>query len=208
MTQLISYDNDNDNDNGSSGFVPEDFDYIPHAQGDNIGTAAPLDDIIMTASSDDIIVTASSDDFVMTESSSPPFHDTLNKSADASVTSSDENLTITTTKPSTELSLSDHPLLPLDQSLEDSGSEYSNDENDGNADSSDTGMQSNQSYWIFGDALNRFKTSCATLLSSKLDVEDEEFSVQLIIAKRSLKEILAVFLRMVRTGKEKNGLCL
>ncbi|KAI8078774.1 protein-domain-containing protein [Halteromyces radiatus] len=81
----------------------------------------------------------------------------------------------------------------------DSGSDFTDDENEkteGDGSSSETAMQSHQSYWLFGDALTRFKTACGTLLSNQLDVDDEEFSVQLIIAKRSLKEILAVFLRM------------
>ncbi|CAO3600405.1 unnamed protein product [Absidia cylindrospora] len=81
----------------------------------------------------------------------------------------------------------------------DSGSDYidtDNDDDKENTDASDTAMQSSQSYWIFGDALNRFKTACSTLLMDQNDMEDEESSVQFIIAKRSLKEILAVFLRM------------
>jgi hypothetical protein len=198
--------------------MPEAFDSNPHAQDlgfdmtasfGGFGMTAPSGVFRMTASSDDIAVTASSDDFVMTESFSDQSHDngSLNESTAASETNDNENSTITTTEPATEPTLSDLPLIQQENSPEDSGSDYTSDENDGNADSSDTGMQSNQSYWIFGDALNRFKTSCATLLSSELDVEDEEFSVQLIIAKRSLKEILAVFLRMVRTGKEKHEMC-
>ncbi|KAI8342956.1 protein-domain-containing protein [Chlamydoabsidia padenii] len=106
----------------------------------------------------------------------------------------------TTTISMVEPGLSNPLLQQPDLFGDDSESDYSSDGDDDkhNTDSSDTGMQSNQSYWIFGDALNRFKTSCTTLLLDQLDVQDEEFSVQLIIAKRSLKEILAVFLRMVR----------
>ncbi|CAO3607263.1 unnamed protein product [Cunninghamella echinulata] len=77
---------------------------------------------------------------------------------------------------------------------EDSDSDYPDEEMEDNE--SSEAMQSNQSYWIFGDALTRFKTACKITQLESFDIDDEEFGLQLIIAKRSLKEILAVFLRM------------
>ncbi|KAI9308854.1 protein-domain-containing protein [Cunninghamella echinulata] len=77
---------------------------------------------------------------------------------------------------------------------EDSDSDYPDEEMEDNE--SSEAMQSNQSYWIFGDALARFKTACKFTQLESFDIDDEEFGLQLIIAKRSLKEILAVFLRM------------
>ncbi|ORX53524.1 hypothetical protein DM01DRAFT_9307 [Hesseltinella vesiculosa] len=55
----------------------------------------------------------------------------------------------------------------------------------------------NQSNWIFGDAIGRFKSASASFLTVWPGDQDEA-SVQLIIAKRSLKEILDVYMSMVR----------
>ncbi|KAI8376412.1 protein-domain-containing protein [Radiomyces spectabilis] len=57
-------------------------------------------------------------------------------------------------------------------------------------------LQSNQSYWIFGDSLQRFQSACLAVNKGPTSEDDEQYEVQLIIAKRSLKEILAVYLRM------------
>jgi hypothetical protein len=57
-------------------------------------------------------------------------------------------------------------------------------------------MQSNQSYWIFGDSLKRFKEASAAVVNSQKDGDKEQCNTHLITAKKSLKEILAVFLRM------------
>lgn len=83
----------------------------------------------------------------------------------------------------------------MDIYKEDSDSDYPDEDIEENE--SSEAMQSNQSYWIFGDALTRFKTACKSIQLDSLNVDDEEFGLQLIVAKRSLKEILAVFLRMV-----------
>lgn len=59
------------------------------------------------------------------------------------------------------------------------------------------GLQSHQSYWIFGDSLKRFKDACIATIAAQKEMNQDEYTVQILIAKRSLKEILAVFLRMV-----------
>ncbi|CAO3638816.1 unnamed protein product [Cunninghamella blakesleeana] len=82
----------------------------------------------------------------------------------------------------------------MDIYKDDSDSDYPDEGVEENE--SSEAMQSNQSYWIFGDALTRFKTACKSIQLDSLDINDEEFGLQLIVAKRSLKEILAVFLRM------------
>lgn len=57
--------------------------------------------------------------------------------------------------------------------------------------------QSNQSYWIFGDSLKRFKeSSAAVTLAQKKEGDQTNYETNLQTAKKSLKEILAVFLRM------------
>ncbi|KAI8970594.1 protein-domain-containing protein [Pilobolus umbonatus] len=58
------------------------------------------------------------------------------------------------------------------------------------------GLQSNQSYWIFGDSLKRFKESCALLTHGLRESNRSEYDTQIQLSKRSLKEILAVYLRM------------
>jgi integrator complex subunit 3 len=57
--------------------------------------------------------------------------------------------------------------------------------------------QSHQSYWIFGDSLKRFKAACIAVTAAQKEMDQDEYAVQILIAKRSLKDILAVFLRMV-----------
>lgn len=64
-------------------------------------------------------------------------------------------------------------------------------------DESTEGLQSNQSYWIFGDSLKRFKEACLAVKSAQKEADSDEYDVQILIVKKSLKEILAVFLRMV-----------
>ncbi|CEI97081.1 hypothetical protein RMCBS344292_11222 [Rhizopus microsporus] len=62
----------------------------------------------------------------------------------------------------------------------------------------DEGLQSNQSYWIFGDSLKRFKDACTNLMNAQKSDDEEEYTLQLVIAKRSIKDIVAVFLKMVK----------
>lgn len=57
-------------------------------------------------------------------------------------------------------------------------------------------IQSNQSYWIFGDSLKRFKEASANVNAAQKEGDQNQYEAQLHIAKKSLKEILAVFLRM------------
>ncbi|KAI9273363.1 protein-domain-containing protein [Helicostylum pulchrum] len=57
-------------------------------------------------------------------------------------------------------------------------------------------IQSNQSYWIFGDSLKRFKEASTNVNSAQKEGDQAQYEAQLHIAKKSLKEILAVFLRM------------
>lgn len=57
-------------------------------------------------------------------------------------------------------------------------------------------IQSNQSYWIFGDSLKRFKESSAAVTLAQKEGDQTQYSTHLYTAKKSLKEILAVFLRM------------
>ncbi|KAG0184656.1 Integrator complex subunit 3 [Apophysomyces sp. BC1034] len=57
-------------------------------------------------------------------------------------------------------------------------------------------MQSNQSYWIFGDALKRFQLSCSVVNAGKTGDNGEEYEAQMLRTKHSLKEILSVYLRM------------
>ncbi|KAI9491518.1 hypothetical protein BDB00DRAFT_486360 [Zychaea mexicana] len=61
------------------------------------------------------------------------------------------------------------------------------------------GIESNQSYWLFGDSFNKFKTASTTVLDP--NQEQDEMLVQMTIAKRSLKEILSVYLRMAIPGE-------
>jgi len=58
------------------------------------------------------------------------------------------------------------------------------------------GLQSNQSYWIFGDSLKRFKEASKAVRAAQKDADMDEYNIQILLVKRSLKEILAVFLRM------------
>ncbi|ORE00953.1 hypothetical protein BCV72DRAFT_246293 [Rhizopus microsporus var. microsporus] len=60
----------------------------------------------------------------------------------------------------------------------------------------DEGLQSDQSYWIFGDSLKRFKDACSNLINAQKSDDEEEYTLQLVIAKRSIKDIVAVFLKM------------
>lgn len=57
-------------------------------------------------------------------------------------------------------------------------------------------MQSNQSYWIFGDSLKRFKEAGAAAIASQKEGDGDQYATHLQTSKKSLKEILAVFLRM------------
>ncbi|KAI9265202.1 protein-domain-containing protein [Phascolomyces articulosus] len=57
-----------------------------------------------------------------------------------------------------------------------------------------SGIESNQSYWLFGDSFTRFKTASIAVLEPEQDQDD--VLLQMTIAKRSLKEILSVYLRM------------
>lgn len=55
-------------------------------------------------------------------------------------------------------------------------------------------MDSSQSYMMFGDSIVRFQSACSSLVSG---LEEEEKQLQMTIAKRSLREVLDVYLRMV-----------
>lgn len=59
------------------------------------------------------------------------------------------------------------------------------------------GLQSNQSYWIFGDSLKKFKEACISLISAQKNKNEEEYALQLLVTKRSVRDIIAVFLKMV-----------
>ncbi|KAI9486803.1 MAG: protein-domain-containing protein [Benjaminiella poitrasii] len=72
--------------------------------------------------------------------------------------------------------------------------EYEDEEDEASKDSE--GIQANQSYWIFGDSLKRFKEACISARTAQNRSIHDEYRSQNAIAKRSLKEILAVFLRM------------
>ena len=61
-------------------------------------------------------------------------------------------------------------------------------------------MDSSQSYMMFGDSLVRFQSACSSLVSNLED--EEEKQLQMTIAKRSLREVLDVYLRMVCTRKD------
>lgn len=65
-------------------------------------------------------------------------------------------------------------------------------------DESDSGenIQQNQSYWIFGDSLKRFKQASAAVHSARKEGDQAQYATHLFTAKKSLKEILDVFLRM------------
>lgn len=56
-------------------------------------------------------------------------------------------------------------------------------------------MDSSQSYMMFGDSMVRFQSACASLASGLED--EEEKQLQMTIAKRSLREVLDAYLRMV-----------
>ncbi|KAI8365712.1 protein-domain-containing protein [Blakeslea trispora] len=60
----------------------------------------------------------------------------------------------------------------------------------------DDGLQSHQSYWIFGDSLKKFKSACADTILALKENDIERYNEQNVLSKKSLKEILAVFLRM------------
>ncbi|KAI8984132.1 protein-domain-containing protein [Mycotypha africana] len=57
-------------------------------------------------------------------------------------------------------------------------------------------MESNQSYWIFGDSLSRFKEACVVLLNGTGEQFEEMYDEQNTIAKKNLSEILAVYYRI------------
>ncbi|KAI7878696.1 hypothetical protein K492DRAFT_208804 [Lichtheimia hyalospora FSU 10163] len=60
-------------------------------------------------------------------------------------------------------------------------------------------MDSSQSYMMFGDSLVRFQSACSSLVSNLED--EEEKQLQMTIAKRSLREVLDVYLRMSLSGE-------
>ncbi|ORZ24452.1 protein-domain-containing protein [Absidia repens] len=161
---------------------------------------APTDDNLKIAPNTEIMQDMDDDDVTMEApaKAAPSEHEDDNRlqTNDFPTDAAIQPFEASTTNDISISKLSQHEISNEDH---DSGSDYTDSDNDDdkeNADSSDTAMQSSQSYWIFGDALNRFKTACSALLMDQSDMEDEESSVQFIIAKRSLKEILAVFLRM------------
>lgn len=58
------------------------------------------------------------------------------------------------------------------------------------------GLQSHQSYWIFGDSLKRFKESSLLVEDAQKQGNMDEYNTQIKVVKKSLKEILDVFMRM------------
>ncbi|KAJ8655989.1 hypothetical protein O0I10_008429 [Lichtheimia ornata] len=60
-------------------------------------------------------------------------------------------------------------------------------------------MDSSQSYMMFGDSIVRFQSACSSLVSGLED--EEEKQLQMTIAKRSLREVLDVYLRMSLSGE-------
>ncbi|KAI9280424.1 protein-domain-containing protein [Sporodiniella umbellata] len=58
------------------------------------------------------------------------------------------------------------------------------------------GLQSNQSYWIFGDSLKKFKEASIALVAAQKNRDKDNYSSHLLITKRSVRDILAVFLKM------------
>ena len=56
------------------------------------------------------------------------------------------------------------------------------------------GLQPNQSFWIFGESMQRFKAACRAAREAYVEENDDEFDVQVRDAKRNLKEILSAFL--------------
>lgn len=88
----------------------------------------------------------------------------------------------------------------LDDDIPEMTEEPMNIEDDFEAESEDenaNSLQSHQSYWIFGDSLKRYKESCSLVATAQKQGNVEEYNAQILTAKKSLKEILAVFMRMV-----------
>ena len=63
-----------------------------------------------------------------------------------------------------------------------------------------TGIESNQSYWLFGGSFTRFKQAATTILESTDQLQDDDILLQMSITKKTLKEILSVYLRMAIPG--------
>lgn len=109
------------------------------------------------------------------------------EAAPAEVIIKDKSTEENNSTPEIELQTS---VVSVEESMEDSDEELEEIVDD-------EGLQSNQSYWIFGDSLKRFKNASIALLTAQKDKNEEEYTLQLLITKRSIKDIIAVFLRMV-----------
>ncbi|KAG1565052.1 hypothetical protein G6F45_006922 [Rhizopus arrhizus] len=108
------------------------------------------------------------------------------EAAPAEVIIKDKSTEENNSTPEIELQTS---VVSVEESMEDSDEELEEIVDD-------EGLQSNQSYWIFGDSLKRFKNASIALLTAQKDKNEEEYTLQLLITKRSIKDIIAVFLRM------------
>ncbi|KAI8337850.1 protein-domain-containing protein [Choanephora cucurbitarum] len=86
-------------------------------------------------------------------------------------------------------------LHDLEERIEEEGKEEEEEEEEEDA-AGDDGMQSHQSYWIFGDSLKKFKKACADTILALKQNDIERYNEQNMLSKKSLKEIMAVFLRM------------
>lgn len=67
------------------------------------------------------------------------------------------------------------------------------------------GIESSQSYWIFGDSLTSFKSACISIKANFSEDNQAEVETHMEIAKRNLNEILSVFLRMVTQYKKEHN---
>jgi hypothetical protein len=100
----------------------------------------------------------------------------------------------------TQSEMSEDDALIEDDELEEEDEMEVEEQSDG----AGSGLQANQSYWIFGDSLKKFKTACIAVKNARME-NDTEYETQLGDAKRSLKDILAVYLRIVGFLKEGKG---
>jgi hypothetical protein len=92
----------------------------------------------------------------------------------------------------TQSEMSEDDALIEDDELEEEDEMEVEEQGDG----AGSGLQANQSYWIFGDSLKKFKTACIAVKNTRME-NDTEYETQLGNAKRSLKDILAVYIRIV-----------
>ncbi|KAI8078947.1 protein-domain-containing protein [Gilbertella persicaria] len=97
----------------------------------------------------------------------------------------------------TEKSVEDTPLPPSeDTDMNDTNEDTMLVVEDEKEEEETDGLQSHQSYWIFGDSLKRFKEASANAIATLREGNVEQYSELNMTSKKNLKEILAVFLRM------------